>query len=119
MAETLRLLIADDHAIVREGLHALISTEPTMEIVGEASDGREAIRLARELTPDVILLDLIMEPVGGIEAIEQIKRENPDARILALTSFGQDDIVFHCDQGGRAGLSAQRFVARRSDPGDL
>jgi NarL family two-component system response regulator LiaR len=80
----IRILIADDHAVVREGLRALIEAKPDMELVGEAEDGIEAVLLARSLKPDVILLDLLMPRMDGIEAIAAIKQENPNARILDI-----------------------------------
>jgi len=103
MIETIRILIADDHAVVREGLRALIDTEPGMELVGEAADGCEVLVKARALRPDVILLDLVMPRKGGIEAIGEIKQEDPDARILVLTSFAEDDKVFPAIKAGAQG----------------
>jgi NarL family two-component system response regulator LiaR len=103
MTETMRILIADDHAVVREGLRALIDTEPGMALVGEAADGVEAVRQARSLQPDVILMDLVMPRKSGIEAIGEIKRENPGARILVLTSFAEDDKVFPAIKAGALG----------------
>ncbi len=91
---SIRVLIADDHAVVREGLRALIEAKPDMELIGEAEDGVQAVLLARSLKPDVILLDLMMPRMDGIQAISEIKRENPAARILVLTSFAGDDKVF-------------------------
>jgi NarL family two-component system response regulator LiaR len=103
MAKPIRILIADDHAIVREGQRALIETEPDMELVGEAADGLEAVQMARSLQPDVILLDLIMPRKGGIEAIQEIKAENPEARILVLTSFAEDEKVYAAIKAGALG----------------
>jgi NarL family two-component system response regulator LiaR len=99
----IRILIADDHAVVREGLRALIEAKPDMELVGEAEDGVEAVLLARSLKPDVILLDLLMPRMDGIEAIAEIKQENPNARILVLTSFAGDDKVFPAIKAGALG----------------
>jgi NarL family two-component system response regulator LiaR len=101
--EPIRILIVDDHAIVREGQRALIDTEPGMEVVGEAADGDQAVKLARALRPDVILLDLAMPRKGGIEAIGEIKEENPKARILVLTSFAEDDKVYAAIKAGALG----------------
>ena len=103
MAETIRILIVDDHAIVRRGLRALIDTEPDMEAVGEAADGVEAVLKARSLRPDVILLDMVMPRKDGIPAIVEIKEENPDARILVLTSFAEDEKVFPAIKAGALG----------------
>jgi NarL family two-component system response regulator LiaR len=99
----IRILIADDHAVVREGLRALIESKPDMELVGEAEDGVEVVLLARSLKPDVILLDLLMPRMDGIEAIAEIKQENPNARILVLTSFAGDDNVFPAIKAGALG----------------
>jgi NarL family two-component system response regulator LiaR len=114
MTEIIRILIADDHAIVREGLRALIDTEPGMELVGEAADGVEAVLKARSLQPDVILLDLVMPGKDGIEAIAEIKRENPEARILVLTSFAEDEKVFPAIQAGALG-----YLLKDSSPQEL
>lgn len=99
----IRILIADDHAVVRKGLATLINTEPGMELVGEAEDGLEAVFKVRSLQPDVILLDLVMPRQDGLEAIRQIKAENPVARILVLTSFADDDKVFPAIKAGALG----------------
>ena len=103
MTDIIRILIADDHTLVRAGLRALFSTEPGMEVVGEAADGVEAVLKARSLRPDIILLDLVMPRKGGIEAIHEIKEENPDVRILVLTSFTDDDKVFPAIKAGALG----------------
>ena len=123
MSEIIRIVIADDHAVVREGLRALIGTEPGMELVGEAADGTEAVRAALALQPDVLLLDLVMPNQNGIAAIGAIKREQADARILVLTSFAEDDMLFPAIKAGALGyllkdcspqalLQAIREVAR-------
>ncbi|MBN8595436.1 MAG: response regulator transcription factor [Anaerolineae bacterium] len=114
MTIPIRIFIADDHPIVREGLHALISTEASMTIVGEAADGEDTVRRVRELKPDVILMDLIMGKMDGIEAIERIKLEDPGARILALTSFTADDIVFPAIKAGALG-----YLLKDSAPQEL
>jgi two-component system, NarL family, response regulator LiaR len=114
MSSTIRILIADDHAIVREGLRALLATEPGMELVGEAPDGATAVDLARSLKPDVILLDMIMPRLDGLEAIGEIKRENPDARILILTSFAEDEKVFPAIKAGALG-----YLLKDSSPQEL
>jgi len=103
MTKCIRVLIVDDHAVVREGLRALIDVDPGMELAGEAKDGVEAIEKAHSLQPDVILLDLVMPNKGGIEAISEIKEQNPGARILVLTSFAEDDKVFPAIKAGALG----------------
>ena len=103
MTASIRILIVDDHAIVREGQRALIDTEPGMEVAGEAADGVEAVDMAHRLQPDVILLDLLMPRKDGIEAIEEIKAENPEARILVLTSFTEDERVYAAVRAGAMG----------------
>lgn len=112
--DPIRILIADDHAIVRGGLRALLATEPEMEVVGEAADGVEAVQKARVLDPDVILMDLIMPRESGVEAIADIKRENPDARILVLTSFAEDEKVFPALRAGALG-----YLLKDSTPQEL
>ena len=98
--KNIRILIADDHTVVREGLRTLIRTEPGMEVIGEAADGVEAVQKAHTLQPDVILLDMVMPRKDGVKVIGEIKRENPAARILVLTSFSDDDKVFPAIKAG-------------------
>lgn len=114
MAENLRVLIVDDHAVVREGLRAFINSEPGMEVVGEAADGVEAVHKAQALSPDVILLDLLMPRKSGIEAIGEIKANNPEARILVLTSYADDDKVFPAIKAGALG-----YLLKDSSPQEL
>jgi NarL family two-component system response regulator LiaR len=114
LTETIHVFIADDHAVVREGLRALISTEPGIEVVGEAADAGEAVARVRSLHPDVILLDLVMPHKSGIEAIREITRENPEARILVLTSFADDDKVFPAIKAGALG-----YLLKDASPQEL
>lgn len=99
----IHILLVDDHAIVREGLRTFISTEPGMEVVGEAANGLEAIKKACDLQPDVILMDMAMPQMGGLEAILKIKEVCPEAKILVLTSFSDDDTVFPAIKAGALG----------------
>lgn len=99
----LRILIADDHAIVREGLAAILAVQPDMELVGEAVNGAEAVSLAQTLHPDVILLDLVMPRKDGVQAIAEIAQANPAAHILVLTSFADDEKVFPAIKAGALG----------------
>lgn len=103
MTKTIRIFIADDHAIVRRGIQSLIATEPGMEVIDEASNGKDAVRLVQELNPDVILMDMVMPEMDGVEAISQISRQNSDTRILALTSFSENDKVLPAIKAGVLG----------------
>jgi NarL family two-component system response regulator LiaR len=114
MDETIRILIADDHAIVREGLRALIATEPGMTLAGEAADGEAAVHLFEALRPDVALLDLVMPRKDGMAAIRDIKAQHPQARILVLTSFAEDEQVFPAIKAGALG-----YLLKDSSPQEL
>ena len=103
MDNEIRVLICDDHAVVREGLRALLSTEADMTIVGEAADGEGAVLAYRDLQPDVTLLDMVMPHMDGVEAIRAIISEFPNARILVLTSFSEDEMVFPAIKSGALG----------------
>ena len=105
MAETssLRILLVDDHPLVREGLRALLSALPNMEVIGEAGDGAEAINLAVEQQPDLILMDLHMPRLNGIEATRRIVQLHPQIGILVLTMLGDDDSVFGAMRAGARG----------------
>ncbi|NIW46384.1 MAG: response regulator [Gammaproteobacteria bacterium] len=110
----MRVLVVDDHAIVRKGVKALLAEVEGIEVVGEASEGEEAIALVDELQPDVIMMDLVMPKMDGIEAIARITDKYPDARILALTSFANDDKVFPAIKSGALG-----YLLKDSDPNEL
>ena len=97
------VLITDDHPVVREGLRALIGAQPDMRVVGEAFDGLDALGKVKALQPDVVLLDLSMPRMGGIEAIPEILRESPNARILVITTFADDDKIVGAIRRGALG----------------
>lgn len=99
----IRILIADDHPVVREGLHGLLSIKPDFEVIGTAEDGEEAVLQARLLKPDVILMDLEMPRKNGLEAIKEIKASQPDVKILVLTSFTEDKKIFAALDAGALG----------------
>lgn len=110
----IRVLIADDHPIVREALRTLIATEAGMELVGEAANGVEAVVKARELKPDVILIDLVMPIKDGIQAIEEIKEFNPTVAVLVLTSFSEEKRVFAAIRAGALG-----YLLKDTSPQEL
>ena len=112
--KTIKIIIVDDHAVVRKGVHALLSTEPSIEIIAEASDGAAAVTLYQDQKPDVLLLDLIMPKLSGTEVIKKVKEQDPDAKILVLTSFAADDQVFPAIKAGALG-----YLLKDSDPEDL
>ncbi len=114
MSEKIRILIVDDHTVVRKGLKALILTEADLEVVGEAGDGEEAVRRARILNPDVILMDMSMPKMDGVEAITEIKKENSEARILVLTSFAEDKKILDAIRAGALG-----YLLKDASPDEL
>ncbi len=110
----LRILIADDHAIVREGLEAILGAQPDLALVGIATNGLEAVSLAAQLDPDVILIDLVMPKMEGLAAIQAIRVANPRACILVLTSFADDERVFPAIKAGALG-----YLLKDTLPQDL
>ena len=111
--DTLTILIADDHPVFRKGLRALLASMPEVELVGEATTGEEAIRLAEQLQPDVVLMDLHM-PGGGLPAIRQIVQTSPHIRILVVTMFEDDDSVFAALRAGARG-----YVLKDTNDADI
>src|SRR5262245_36715977 len=102
---TIRILIVDDHAVVRQGLRLLLEAQPDITVIGEAVDGQSAIQRAREMHPDVILMDLIMGGMSGIEAIRQIRDMHLDSKVLVLTSSLEDQMVKQALQAGAHGYA--------------
>lgn len=108
----IRVLIADDHAVVREGLRNFLQVQEDIEVVGEAADGLEAMKLAHELAPDVVLMDLVMPGADGIEALRGVRAANPAARVIVLTSFADDERVFAAVHAGAAGYLLKDILPR-------
>ena len=114
MTSPIRVLLVDDHAILRKGIRALLSTEPDIEVVGEAGDGAEALAQAEALQPDVILMDLVMPNMDGIVATQQVTTRQPGMRVLVLTSFVADDKVFPAIKAGALG-----YILKDTGPDEL
>ena len=112
--DRITVLIVDDHAIVRKGIRTFLETEPDIEVVGEAVNGREAVQKAMQFSPNVILMDLMMPEMNGIEATRQIMTEQPDMHILVLTSFSTDDKLFPAVEAG-----AQGYLLKDAGPEEL
>lgn len=110
----IRVLIADDHAIVRAGVRMLLEAQDDVEVVGEAADGREALRLARQLRPDVVLMDIAMPEMTGLEATREVLRGTPGTRVLILTMHGTDEYFFRLLEAGASG-----YLLKEAAPSDL
>src|ERR671912_1915120 len=111
---TMRLLITDDHKVVRQGLRMVLELDPDLEVVEEASNGEEALRMARRLEPDVVLMDLLMPVMNGIEATGEIRRELPNTEVVALTSVLEDASVARAIRAGAIG-----YLLKNTEAGEL
>ena len=114
MSDRIRVLICDDHSVVRQGLQTFLELQDDIEIAGQAADGEEAVAKAAVTRPDVILMDLVMPRLDGIEAIRRIRAASPDVPIIVLTSFAEDDKVFPAIRAGAAG-----YLMKDVSPQDL
>jgi two-component system, NarL family, response regulator NreC len=110
----IRLLMVDDHEIVRAGLRMLLQAQPDIEIVGEVNNGRDAIAKTKELTPDIVLMDISLPDLDGFEATRQIKRASPDVAVLALTMHESEEYFFKMLNAGASG-----YVPKKAAPTDL
>jgi len=114
MADTIRVILVDDHNLVRMGLKAYFSSLPDIQVVGEAGTGEEAVRLAADLAPDVVLMDLIMPGMDGVEATRQVKKVSPHTQVIVVTSYHEDEHIFPAIRAG-----ALSYVLKDIDPDDL
>lgn len=107
----IRVLLVDDHTILRDGVRSLLEREPDIEVVGEADDGVEAVEKAGTLTPDIIIMDMVMPRMGGLEATQRIKEQHPDIRILILSMYDDDEYVLQIIQAGASGYVLKRVAS--------
>src|SRR3954467_6657854 len=114
MANPIRLVIVDDHAVVRQGLKAFLATESDIEVLGEASNGREAVEVVERTKPDLVLMDLVMPEMDGIAATASIKQSQPEIEVLVMTSFIEDEKVFGAMRAGATG-----YVLKDADPEEV
>ncbi len=111
MINKIQVLLADDHNVVRQGLRALLDAQPDIAVIGEADDGRQAVQLAREKLPDVVVMDIAMPNLNGLEAAGQIAREVPNARLLVLSSYDDDEYVTQVIRAGARGYLLKQTAA--------
>ncbi len=107
----IRILLADDHTILRAGLKMMLNAEPDMEVIGEAQDGRQALEEALRLQPDIVLMDITMPDINGIEATRQIKKAMPEIKVLVLTMHENDEYVFQALRAGASGYMLKEAAA--------
>jgi len=111
IAKAITVLLADDHMLVRQGLRALLETEEGIQVVGEAATGRQAVQMARNLLPDVVVMDIAMPLLNGLEATRQICKELPSAKVVILSSHSDDEYVFQLAQAGAIGYLVKQTAA--------
>ena len=114
MTDKISILITDDHALVRQGIRAFLELQPDIIVIGEADSGEAAVRIAAELVPDVVLMDLVMPGIGGVEATRQVKQVSPHSQIIVLTSYHEDEYIFPALRAG-----ALSYVLKDVGPDEL
>jgi NarL family two-component system response regulator LiaR len=114
MQNPITILIVDDHAVVRQGVRAFLDTQPDLKVIGEAASGEEGVKLASQLVPDVVLMDLVMPGMDGVEATRQVKRSSPRSQVVVLTSYHEDEYIFPAIRAG-----ALSYVLKDIGPRDL
>ena len=111
---SITVLVVDDHGVVREGIRAFLATQPDIQVVGEAASGEEAVRLVQDLVPDVVLMDLVMPDMDGVEATRQVRRLSPHTQVIVLTSYHDDEHIFPAIRAG-----ALSYLLKDVGPDDL
>ncbi len=114
MADKISLLLTDDHAIVRQGIRAFLELQPDLMVIGEADSGENAVRMAAEFAPDIVLMDLVMPGIGGVEATRQVKQVSPHSQVIVLTSYHEDEYIFPALRAG-----ALSYVLKDVGPEEL
>ena len=114
MTDKISLLITDDHALVRQGIRAFLELQPDLIVIGEADSGEAAVEMAAELVPDVVLMDLVMPGIGGVEATRQVKQVSPHSSVIVLTSYHEDEFIFPALRAG-----ALSYVLKDVGPDEL
>ena len=114
MQDKISVVITDDHAVVRQGIRAFLDVQPDLFVAGEADSGEAAVRMAAELVPDVMLMDLVMPGIGGVEATRQVKQVSPHSQVIVLTSYHEDEYIFPALKAG-----ALSYVLKDVGPEEL